>query len=599
MNVPPLRLAAIGLSLVLVAPGLSAADPAAPPSDDRLLNNVDSLQTPTETAPVPLDQLTAEVKTLWDRGSDASAPLNPEVVYTAEKNGCTVQGVYINGHLGAAGQDRIFFYYARPKNLAGRIPAYIELTGGSEPDRSLWLAQKYNCAVIDVEWRGLKNRFRSQWAGSDSSTMKGLSASLKDNRAYRLVTGVLRVLDYLQQQPDIDSHNLGCGGGSMGGYYTLLLCGVDDRLKFGLDELGAGHLEDSDSELGQFTLTPAGKKIWLQAFDPFTYAATTRARIFMNLSANDFFFWLGDALANYQALPGDKRLCITPNFDHNAGALGQVKNLAMGWLDYGFGRETTFPEIARVTAQGPACTVLAPTTTAVKSATLCWSPGENVAWPSRYWMQVPAVNLGSGWRALIPAPEAGLARWSFMTIEDANGCAVSSVPAFTPGLDPRAAAAPVWPNGTVWDEASGLSAWRVIGPNVHPGPATVFASIVAGGGFQLGPDRTPNGTFSIVTNSLILGGPLSVRGRGLVLALDGNGRPGKLVVSLVRNFGAVHQVEFSAPIDYAAAAGTYELPWAAFKNSAATDLFPFESLRLDGARPDGSPLTVRSIRYLK
>ena len=593
------RLALLALTVRIFAGNPLGADPAAPASDDRLLNNIDSLKTPTEAAPVPLDQLAVEVKTLWERGAEAAAALDPEVVYTGAKDGCTVQGIYINGCRSAAGQDRIFFYDARPEKAAGRPPVYIELTGGSEPDRSLWLAQKYNCAVIDVEWRGLKNRFRSQWAGGDTMTMKGLAPSLKDNRAYRLVTGVRRVIDYLDQQPDIDAHHIGCGGGSMGGYYTLLLCGVDDRLTFGLDELGAGHLADSDSELGQFTLSPAGKKIWLQAFDPFTYAAKTRARIFMNLSSNDFFFWLGDGIANYQALTADKRLRITPNFDHNAGALGQVKNLAMGWLDDGFRRVPAFPEIGDVAARGGAYTASIPLTSAIKSATLCWSPGEKIDWPSRYWLQVPAVNLGSGWRAQIPAAYTSLARWTFMTIEDAKGNAVSSVPAFTPGSDPAGADAPSWANDAVWDEASGLSAWRVIGPNVHAGPANVFASVAADGGFQLGPDRTPTRSFSIVTNSLVLGGGRSARGRGLEFRLDGAGQAGSLAISLVRNFGAVHQIEFSTTLNYGPRAGTYDLPWDAFKNPTTSALFSFESLRIDGSRPDGSPLTIHSIRYLR
>ena len=306
-----------------------AADLVTPPDDRHLLDNIDSLKTTSapEMTPVLVKKLKEELKTLWDRGTDASQPLDPQVVYTESTNGYKVEGIYLDGYKGQAGQDRIFFYYARPEKIEGKIPAYIDLTGGSEPGRSLWLSETNQCAVIDVEWRGTKNRFRSQWVGCDFDSMKGLPASLKDNPAYRLVTGIRRTVDYLEKQPGIDARNIGCGGGSMGGYYTLLTIGVDDRLKFGMDELGAGHLADSDSSLGQFNLDRDGKAIWLQAFDPYNYAARTRAKIFMNLSADDYFFWLGDGLANYQALPGEKRLCITPNFDHDDGAFGKQKIL--------------------------------------------------------------------------------------------------------------------------------------------------------------------------------------------------------------------------------------------------------------------------------
>ncbi len=103
----------------------------------------------------------------------------------------------------------------------------------------------------------------------------------------------------------------------MGGYYTLLAAGVDARVSFGVDELGAGHLADSDSALGQLELDPERKAIWLQAFDPYFYAARTKARIFMNLAANDYFFrptipttplaWSTTALCSRQAMRGRTR----------------------------------------------------------------------------------------------------------------------------------------------------------------------------------------------------------------------------------------------------------------------------------------------------
>ena len=39
--------------------------------------------------------------------------------------------------------------------------------------------------------------------------------------------GAIRAIDFASQQPGTDMERLGCGGGSMGGYYTLLAAGVD------------------------------------------------------------------------------------------------------------------------------------------------------------------------------------------------------------------------------------------------------------------------------------------------------------------------------------------------------------------------------------
>ena len=592
----------VGGCLILGAPlSLGAAGLETPPDDSQLLTNVDSLKTKTapESSPAPLAQLEREIPTLWDRGNQASQPLDPSVVYAGSKDGYKVEGIYLNGYRNEAGQDRIFFYFARPEKIVGRIPAYIDLTGGSDSPRSLWLAETNHCAVIDVEWRGIKNKFRSQWQGSDFDSMKTLTSSLHDNPAYRLITGVRRVIDYLERQPEIDTQHLGCGGGSMGGYYTLLATGVDDRLKFGVDELGAGHEADSDSRLGQFELDPARRKIWLEAFDPYSYAAQTKARIFMNLSADDYFFWLGDGLANYQALPGDKRLCITPNFDHKDGAFGKRKNNADGWLDYGFAREDSFPKIEQVSRQGALYTATVSDDREVTGVTLCWSPGGEMAWPSRYWVEIPAQKSGPLWEARIPSAYLALARYAFMTMRDANGRTVSSLSDFVPGNDPQGKGGPLWDDHAVWDVASGPAAWRLIGPNVHPGSAS--AKVATGpepGSLQVAPQDSRKGTFGLVTNSLVLAAGQARAHQGLQMELDGNGKAGVLTVTLVRHFGAVHQTEFSTGITYGPGAASYRLPWIDFKGPQDQNLFPFESLRLDGRRPDGSSLTIKSIRFL-
>ena len=60
------------------------------------------------------------------------------------------------------------------------------------------------------------------------------------------------------------------------------------------------------------------KKISRQAaFHPHRHIDRAKARMVMNLSANDYFFWLGDAVEDYQRPPVEKRLCISPNFNHS------------------------------------------------------------------------------------------------------------------------------------------------------------------------------------------------------------------------------------------------------------------------------------------
>jgi len=592
---------------VLLAVGiLSASEVAAQATVDAesksLMRNIDSLAVKgTSGQPESIVSLKRELETLWDRPAEMP-PLDVEVVYEQVKDGYKTLGVYVNGYKGPAGQDRIFFYYHAPEKAEGRVPAYIELTGGGGPDRGLFMARGNKCAVADVEWRGTKNKFRSQWFGCDSGAMKSLT-NLKDNPAFRLVYGIRRVIDYLQQQPGVEPSAIGCGGGSMGGYYSLLGAGVDPRVKFVMNELGGGGLSDTDSSLGQFKLDAQTKSIWLAAFDPISHAARTQGQVLFNLSANDYFFWLGDAIKNYQLLGADKRLCISPNFNHNDGAFGQKKNSPSSWLPYCMGRDQSYPHTPEITQSGADYHIA--TGDEIVRATLCWSPGgDALLTPARYWMQTPATKTANGWQARVPAAYAGLARLVYMNVWDAKGRMVSSIPALTAGADPQQTQGLSWPGGQLWDSEAGVSAWRPPGPNKHPASDGTTLILDDSGGLLIGPGKNPKSAFSLVTSSVVMVSGSAKSHRGLKLEIDGRGKKGVLTVSLVKDFGAAsRQREYTATVEYQDALGTYELPWKSFipppGTSAADELLGFDSLRIDGERPDGSPLLVKSIRFLQ
>jgi len=593
----------IFLTAGLLAASDAAAQATADAEGQNLMRNIDSLAAKgTNGQSESIASLSRELATLWDRPAEVP-PLDVEVVYEQVKDGYKTLGVYVNGYKGPAGQDRIFFYYHAPENGEKRIPAYIELTGGGGPDRGLHMARGNKCAVADVEWRGTKNQFRSQWFGSDSGAMKSLT-NLKDNPAFRLAYGIRRVIDYLQQQPGVEPSAIGCGGGSMGGYYSLLAAGVDPRVKFVMNELGGGCLSDTDSSLGQFKLDAQSKSIWLAAFDPCSHAAQTQAQVVCNLSANDYFFWLGDAVKNYQLLAGDKRLCISPNFNHNDGAFGQKKNSAFGWLAYCMGREPGYPRTPEVTQSGADYHIA--TGDDIVRATLCWSPGgDGLVAPARYWLQTPATRAANGgWIATVSPAYAGLARLAFVNVWDAKDRMVSSLPISSDGADPQRTPGLSWPGGKLWDVEAGVSAWRPPGPNKHSSTEGTTLSLEDGEGLLIGPGKNPKPAFSLATNSAVLVSGSAKSHRGLKLEIDGRGKAGSLTVALVRNFGAAsRQREYMATVEYQDGLGTYELPWESFKApldvSAADEVTGFDSLRLDGERPDGSPLLVRSIRFLQ
>ena len=571
-----------------------------PSNDNRLLNNIDTLKATVVSSgqQASIAELKAELLTLWDWTEQGQKPLDIEIVTTEIKNGYKIEGLYFNGYGDSKGQDRIFCYYARPEKIEGKIPVHIELTGGAEPEACLWMTKAYKCAIMNFEWRATKNRFRSKWACKELGSMKDLTF-LKQNAAFRIVTGIRRSIDFLAQQSALDMDRLSCGGGSMGGYYTMLSAGVDQRIRFGMNELGGGYLSNTDSSLGGFKLDPERKQIWIQAFDPYTYAGKTKATIRTHLSANDYFFWLGDVVENYKALNGEKSLCISPNYNHNDGAFGRKKYDSNGWLDYCFGFESNFPKISALKNEGLSYTVTLDSTTQASEVKLLWSPGVKVIWPARYWVEVNCVKTAKGWTAELPASYAKLSRMVFATASDAKGRVVSCEPMLTKGDDPQDGPSPLWPEGQIWDAKAGVSAWRLIGPNVHSGCAGVELTSFGMKGITLKP-KGPKNSFSLVTNSLILASGSASLQAGLKMGIDGNGKSGKLKVTLVRNFGAAsQQQEFLCEVNYNASFASYELPWENFKAfQASSSMFPFESLRLDGESPDGTALTISSLDFM-
>jgi hypothetical protein len=102
----------------------------------------------------------------------------------------------------------------------------------------------------------------------------------------------------------------------------------------------------------------------------------------------------------------------------------------------------------------------------------------------------------------------------------------------------------------------------------------------------------------VVNNSFVLAAGQAKLHAGLVFDANGNGEAGELQVALVRGFGTVkHQQEFSATVHYGPQVALVKVAWPEFKGAANAQCIPFETLRLDGLRPDGSAVSIRSIRF--
>jgi hypothetical protein len=310
---------------------------------------------------------------------------------------------------------------------------------------------------------------------------------------------------------------------------------------------------------------------------------------------------LDDSLDNYQALPAEKRLGICPNDNHTCTSFGKEHFLPLfTWVPYCLGVEKDYPEIHGFKREDDRHFVTVKDSAPVRDVFLYWSPGEKLAWPSRYWTEIKAKCMDGRWQAEIPTMYAKLAKCVFMSIWDVKGRRVSSVPVFEPGTDPRNAAGPLWDDGQLWDVQHGASAWRPIGGvAARRGAMKSQVAFLAPHGLIIGPEKGST-DFTLLTNSILLASGHAPLHRGLEFEIDGKGREGELLIALARNTGSVKsEQEFCYTLKYDSTRKRYQVAWRQFTSakSPGTTPIPFDGLRIDGRRSDGSAILLSDVSF--
>ena len=460
------------------------------------------------------------------------------------------------------GPSRIYCPFARPERLDKPVPIVLWLHPGgahADPARTLWLAQMFKCAVLDLDWSGQwvpgPKEF-TKWKGPGGNTYAdqyNIASDLKGSSMYHIIIACRRALDFAGEQPNLDTTRVCAVGWSWGSYLANLLAGVDDRVRYAYCGLGAGGIhEDSHGAIdsGVNALPPELRRQWIAAYDPGSYAPRIRASICQEVCANDWFFWLGDALSAYDALPGEKRLVIRPNSNHNQGGR-EIQSPLFDWPKYCLLGEKPFLDVAKGSLRCEGRRYIWRVTGGeAAGGTLWFSPG-SPCWPARYWLAVPGKKDGDHWMADLPADLAPLAGRAFVNVTDADGRVISSDLIGRQGIDPSTHAGPLWSGGAIWDTGAGADAWRPTGPGNHSGPPKPKVEVSPSGDLRIATTGTDK-SFAVLTNSVILASGHASAHAGLRLVVGGNGQPGVLTVILQRNCGSLQELDYSAEVKYGA-----------------------------------------------
>jgi len=585
-NIKLIALPLAGL-VILAAMGASSADKA--PAHPMM--SVEVLQ---------------QIEHLWDMDEIRKTPLDPQIINSTTANGWKTDEIYITSRITPQGPDRVFFIFARPVQPAKKPPIYIDVSGGGDPGNVTGGGRSLNCASVNIEWRNPHVQHHSIWAEhADKPAMERsmwiMKPDIKNSITYAFEVGIMRVIDYLAQQPDVDASRIAIGGSSYGGWYSLFSAAIDPRITCVNAVWAAGGLDGEKSANGilfKENLPEDEKSAWTAAYDVLTYTPRIKASTLMTEATNDFSFWVGDAVNNFNALTCEKRLLLIPNCNHGQMPFGLKLIGSEGpWVQHCLNGEPIFPSVTNPVAKNATYSWKATGPYPITKATLYYSPGQCV-WPGRYWIETEATQVNNEWSATLPEQFAKCCGEVFVTIADDHDRRISSVFVVRDGIDPGTSPCPLWSDGAMWDVAHGASAWRpIIG--IDP-PGEVQTNALSG--IKIIP-KAAEARFALITNSVILASGVASTHTGIRLVIDGAGEAGELNVAMVRRAGSYHeevtqgQISYVKPVAYGASVTTIDIPWADFKGpkEAPALPYPFDGMRLIGKRSTLTPLTIQSI----
>lgn len=320
------------------------------------------------------------VSELWQGYDPRKEPLDAEVIKEWEEDGVILKIIRYRVGIFKGQKSMMAAVYGYPKG-AENLPAIVQIHGGgqSAQDAFVLANAKNGYATLSIAWAGrIKSsqytvtnkekemfwtgdvtdpdyRVTTDWGALDGyhhhSRFKGNnfaqnppSESTVDpvksprNSGWFLATmATRRGITFLEQQPEADADRIGVYGMSMGGKLTVLLAGVDDRIKVAVPACG-GISGFSD---GRRTLAAVADDQHLKRI--------TCPIIFMN-PANDFH-------ANVQDLPQavrdiqskEWRIVSSPNVNHTDS--GEYAAAGMLWFEQFLKGDFSMPQTPESTLQ--------------------------------------------------------------------------------------------------------------------------------------------------------------------------------------------------------------------------------------------------------
>jgi len=217
---------------------------------------------------------------------------------------------------------RIFGLYGVPAGRRGPVPGvlYVHGASGYATIERVLACGAHGMAGLSIDLPGKGDgRERSRSTGPDMTVRQLFTVlpRLEDNYLYNAALACMRGITFLRTREEVDPDRITMMGVSWGGYTTLLVSSLDERLRAAVDVFGGGFIRERSTWERYISSRPAAQAdTWEANFDASRYAGHIRKPILFVTGTNDNCYYLPRFLRTYELVSAKKSLLLRPNLDH-------------------------------------------------------------------------------------------------------------------------------------------------------------------------------------------------------------------------------------------------------------------------------------------
>jgi len=228
--------------------------------------------------------------TFWSMDTERKTPYNIRMVSSTTVGDYKTDRFYLTSQPFETGKpDQVLCTFSRNVKQGVVSPVYIDVGGGADAASVAQAPHYLHCAVMNIEWRATNLDVRSRWANTNNNNPWTIKPHVTDCFVFPYVQATRRVMDYLSEQPEIDKTRVGVGGASFGGWFALLIAGIDNRVTSVFDLWGCGGQKERHGwHNAVISKLPSDEQeAWLSHYDPNTFLPNIKASTMIMLGTNE------------------------------------------------------------------------------------------------------------------------------------------------------------------------------------------------------------------------------------------------------------------------------------------------------------------------